>query len=337
MRIFSILLFLIGVGVLACSTDDGAFPTADDGTFPSSFVRHDANPILSPDIEWEGDWVHPYSVLRVGDEYWMWYGGIGGSMPNSVGLAFSDDGLSWRRYEDNPIFLPRPDAWDSLQLSHLTVIQEDGRFRVWFNGGTDYDQNPPIGYAESADGISWSPASEPVMDVGPPGSWDSALVVPGAVLHEGSEYRMYYWAGSNFDFSTWKIGLANSDDDLHWEKHPSNPIFEGRPDSWDWGVLDMDIVKLGGTYYMLYQGNGDGARIGLATSPDGIRWQRVGEEPFFGNGVSGSWDSKWTEGPTLVQINGGWLMYYMENPPDLPIAQIGVAFLPRIALPAVPP
>ena len=337
MRIFSILLLLIGVGVVACSTDDGTSPTADDGTSPSSIMRHDANPILSPDFEWEGDWVHPYSVHRVGDEYWMWYGGIGGSMPMSVGLAFSDDGLSWRRYEGNPIFLPRPDAWDSLQLSHLTVIQEDGRFLAWYAGDPNNDQHLDfrIGYAESADGISWSRGSEPVMDVGQPGSWDSALVVPGAVLHEGSEYKMYYQGGSSVaDWTTWKMGLATSDDGLHWEKHPSNPIFEGRPDSWDWGVLDMDIVKLGGTYYMLYQGNGDGARIGLATSPDGIRWQRVVDELFFGNGVPGSWDSKWTEGPTLVQINGGWLMYYMGNPPNLPIAQIGVAFLPRTALQA---
>ncbi len=343
MRIFSILLLLIGVGVLACSTDSNTFPTADDGTFPTAVTRYTDNPVLKLADGQEYGWLHPYSVLKVGDAYWMWYGdaprpGTGpGATPDQVNLAFSDDGLSWRRYEDNPIFFPQPGTWYSSLITHLTILQEGGRFRAWFTGGTGFDQNPPIGYAESADGISWSPASEPVMDVGPPGSWDSALVAPGAVLREGKEYRMYYWGGSNFDFSTWKIGLATSDDGLHWEKHPSNPIFEGDLDSWDWGVLEPNIVKLGGTYYMLYQGNGDGARIGLATSPDGISWQRVGEEPFFGNGVSGSWDSKWTEGPTLVQINDGWLMYYMGNPPELPIAQIGVAFLPRTALPAVPP
>ena len=324
MRIFSILFLLIGVGVLACSTDDG--------TFPSSFMRHDANPILSPDFEWEGDWVHPYSVLRVGDEYWMWYGGIGGSMPNSVGLAFSDDGLSWHRYEDNPIFLPRPDAWDSLQLSHLTVIQEDSRFLAWYAGDPDNDRylDFRIGYAESADGISWSRSSEPVIDLGPPGSWDSHFVVPAAVLHEESEYRMYYWGVSDpNDFRTWKMGLATSRDGLHWQKHAENPIFEGRPDSWEAGVLDMDIKKVGDVYYLVYQGNDvfnspDRTRVGLAKSLDGIHWQRAREEPFFDNGTPESWDGQWTEGPTLLQVDDGWLMYYMGKPFD-GAPQIGVA------------
>ena len=139
-------------------------------------------------------------------------------------------------------------------MTHLTVLQEDGRFLAWYAGDPDNDQDLDfrIGYAESADGISWSRASEPVIDVGPPGSWDSYFVAPAAVLREGDEYWMYYQAVSDLnDYNNWRMGLATSKDGLHWQKHPENPIFEGRPGSWDAGVLDMDIKKVGDIYYML--------------------------------------------------------------------------------------
>ena len=303
-----VVCLVLGAVFLACKGEGIGFP--------ASFTRYGDNPILRTGTGWDSGWLHPYSVLQVGDEYWMWYGGTEGSgLPSDVGLAFSDDGLSWRRYANNPIFSPQPDAWDNSRIEHLTVLEEDGRFLAWYAGDADFDRQFQIGYAESPDGISWARSPDPVLSPGPPGSWDDHIVTPAAVLREGSKYRMYYWGGAVTTSSvrTWKMGLATSTDGVNWEKYADNPVFEGRPDSWDVGVLDMDVVKVNGAYYMVYQGNEEGrdrTRLGFATSADGIEWQRS-DEPFFDNGAAGSWDAQWTEAPVLLQVDDGWAMIYM--------------------------
>lgn len=302
---------------------------------PSAFERYAGNPILGVARGWEAKWVHPYSVLRVGEEVWMWYGGGEDGTPDHVGLAISDDGLSWRRYPGNPIVSPDPAAWDRYAVQHWTVIRKDDRFVALYAAETEPDRRFRIGYAESDDGIAWTRAFRPVLEPGPPGSWDGHFTVPAAVIEVGREHWMYYWGGTSaFGTQTWKVGLAVSTDLEHWQKHPANPIFEGRANSWELGVLDMDIVRIDGNYYMLYQGNShprvDISKLGLAVSKDGIDWVRLGLEPFFGNGPPGSWDEEWAEGPVLFRSGDRWLMYYMgttasRREKKLRRMQIGVA------------
>jgi predicted GH43/DUF377 family glycosyl hydrolase len=317
----------------------GGCGSGEEERAPFSFTRYEHNPILEVTGDWESGWIHPYSVLRVGGEYWMWYGGAPSeeaNIPIEIGLATSDDGLAWSRYDGNPVLSPDANGWDTLKVEHLTVLEEDGRFEAWYAGEGAGIRRWRIGYAESGDGVTWTRRGKPVLDPGPWETWDSHFVVPAAVLREDGEFLMYYWGGDDpQDVRTWKVGLATSSDGLEWVKHPKNPIFQGRSGKWDMGILDMEIVKVDDVYYMLYQGSGpfldeegvytDHTRLGLATSPDGVNWARAQDDPFFGNGAAGSWDADWTEGPVLVRSGDGWLMYYMGKPVGTYVQQIGVA------------
>ena len=91
-------------------------------------------------------------------------------LPNTTGVAISDDaGKSWRYHDANPMLtLDRP--YDAEATGSVAVMHERGRFRMWYTGIGRYfdkpagvstghgDRIPEIGvaYAESDDGLTWS-------------------------------------------------------------------------------------------------------------------------------------------------------------------------------------
>jgi RNA polymerase sigma factor (sigma-70 family) len=84
--------------------------------------------------------------------------------------------------------------------------------------------------------------------------------------------------------------LAQTD----WEKYPANPVLPlGAPGSWDdYQVYSPSIINDGSEYKMYYSAyrKGGHAKIGLATSPDGITWTKYAGNPVLNLGSSGSWD-----------------------------------------------
>lgn len=92
-----------------------------------------------------------------------------GHLPNSTGVALSDDaGRTWRYYDRKPI-LPFDRPCDSAGTGSVWVLHENGRFRMYYTAIGSYgpkpdgvqtghgDRIPQIGiaYAESADGLHW--------------------------------------------------------------------------------------------------------------------------------------------------------------------------------------
>ena len=78
----------------------------------------------------------------------------------------------WFRYKGNPVLKPGPDgAWDSRMVWIDKVIVKDSRYHVWYSG--DGSLYYAIGYATSADGITWTKhTSNPVLKQGLRGSWE---------------------------------------------------------------------------------------------------------------------------------------------------------------------
>jgi len=148
-----------------------------------------------------------------------------------------------------------------------------------------------IGLAESVDGINWNrPISYPVLSAGSPGSWDEAAVAAATVIKDESGYKMYYHGWSDYS-SNWHIGLATSSDGINWVKHPYPVLYASG--GWEFQLAPSSVIKIDSIYYLYYSGriNSD-IRVGLATSPDGINWNRhpsnpilVANQPWEGTGV----------------------------------------------------
>ena len=120
--------------------------------------------------------VNDPSVVKVGDTFFMYYTRAPVDVRDEIALATSADGVTWQ--EQGTVLGPGVDgAWDSLLVGRPSVLHEDGRFRMWYDGRRDLPVGAPaegvpksdrsvraVGYAESVDGLTWiRPQAEPVF------------------------------------------------------------------------------------------------------------------------------------------------------------------------------
>jgi len=235
----------------------------------TKWTKYEGNPVL--DLGAPGDWddfhlSNPFVLFEDGI-YKMWYSGT--NAPNArIGYATSPDGITWTKYEDNPVLdLGAPGEWDDLLVGDPFVLFEDGTYKMWYSG-----QNGPndrTGYATSPDGITWTRyAGNPVLNLGESGEWDDYHAYTPSVLFEDGTYKMWY---SGHDGSYHRIGYTTSPDGIVWTKYEGNPVLDlGAPGAWDdVDIRDPFVLFDDGTYKMWYSGgNGDGSNwlIGYATS-----------------------------------------------------------------------
>jgi predicted GH43/DUF377 family glycosyl hydrolase len=112
-----------------------------------------------------------------------------------------------------------------------------------------------------------------------------------------------------------KIGLATSIDGINWDREGSNPVLDkGAPGEWDDSWIESpSVVKVGGTYYMLYTGVGTPYRfgIGLATSPDGVAWTKFAGNPVFEHEAANAWENGLVYAPSLYHDGSQFIMFYV--------------------------
>ena len=105
------------------------------------------------------------------------------------------------------------------------------------------------------------------------------------VVRVDTAYYMYYTARDLND-SVW-IGLATSPDGFSWRNHNGGSIIRvGAPGSWESEyVWYPKVVVVDGIFYMIYGGSdGSIGAVGLATSTDGITWQKYLGNPVLSHG-----------------------------------------------------
>lgn len=161
--------------------------------------------------------------------------------------------------------------------------------------------------------------------------WDEKDVFNPAVVVRDNKVYMIFRAEDNIGkfAGTSRLGLAVSDDGLHFTKRPA-PVFYPDNDSmkvyeWEGGVEDPRIVESPeGFYVMTYTAyDGNLARLCLATSKDLETWTKHGLV------LKGKYTDTWSKSGAIAarrvddkiiaeKINGKFWMYYGDT--DLFIA-----------------
>ena len=156
-----------------------------------------------------------------------------------------------------------------------------------------------------------------VLEAGPSGSWDDRAVGGPKILHDGTQYLMWY-SGLNEENNNRQIGYATSPDGINWSKHLQNPVLTvGEPGSWDenW-VWAPEVLFDGSIWKMWYTGssNVSGYQIGYATSADGIDWVKHENNPIFTDDPEFPWEMSSATSPYVMLNQGVYHMWYSKAP-----------------------
>lgn len=225
------------------------------------------------------------SLLEEEGRLRMWYAGFSANTGNVFTTSSSDGGRSWDPKGWSMDHLSRF-ADHSVYAQHFgaSVMARDGGYWMFYDD-TDFQftGRAVLARASSADGIAWD-GELALFGKGEPGSWNGGDVGAPHVLEHKGRYLMWYTGKPDDRRHGGAIGLALSDDGETWTQHAHNPVLApGEPGTFDDLSVGSPAVRFDGErFVMLYwatTGGGDPSypqhsSIGVATSADGIAWER---------------------------------------------------------------
>jgi predicted GH43/DUF377 family glycosyl hydrolase len=225
--------------------------------------------ILSPE-GWEGSYIAANgSALEWAGSIYYWYQA---GDPPRIGLTTSTDAKTWLRRGQVVPLGPRG-SFDEMGVADPNVIRRGDIFYLYYLG-QDRARRQRLGVARSRDGINWDKLrSNPILELGPVGSFDESGLGEPAVWTSGGRYWMIYTGRDHSEHR--RLGLARSRDGVNWERDSAfTPV--GGTEAWDSAVLCDPTVELAGDSVRVWFGGGD------IPAPDhGIHGQ-IGLGTFFG-------------------------------------------------------
>jgi len=232
---------------------------------PSKVLAISSRPSL--DIGQEGAFddngVVPCAVIKDGRDLLLYYAGY--QLHSKVrftvysGLAISNDnGITFRRYRLTPI-LERTDEELLFRVIHSVII-ENGRWRVWYGGGSSFKKGErktlpmyDVRYLESTSGVKFPGKGKVAVTT----RGDEYRVGRPYVIKDGIIYKMFYGAGT--EALTYKLGYAESINGIDWERKDEQIGISLSKEGWDSEMMAYpSVVKYENRTIMFYNGNNYG-------------------------------------------------------------------------------
>jgi hypothetical protein len=227
-----------------------------------------------------------------------------GNGEDGLHLATSTDGLKWAALNNNESFLSPKVGNDKLMRDPCIIRGGDNKFHmVW----TVSWNEKGIGYANSSDLIHWSEQQYiPVMEhePGARNCW-----APEIFYDEDSKQYLIHWATTipgRFP-ETETLGDDKYNHRMYYTTTKDFVDFSDTKLFYDDGfnVIDATILKNEGTYYMFLKDETllpkAEKNIRIATSTNLFDNYSPASEPI---------SADWVEGPTSIQINNAWVLYF---------------------------
>lgn len=230
-----------------------------------------------------------------------------------INITWGDNAIRARDFENNPVVKYHYKDSIKYQVTMPTMIYHDNKYRMWY---AIHTSPMTIGYASSVDGVQWVQESENPVIVKSNGS----DIFPGGVMVHNGKYRMYF---NSMSFSGTVVLTATSFDGIAWEMLP-DPVLSPVNHEINFGT--SSVLMINGMYhlYFYYTDSRDGyRRIGLATSTDGIHFDRYSNNPIVIK--TQPWEEKGTYYPSVIADGEGYKMVYATISSDWSKEALGYA------------
>jgi predicted GH43/DUF377 family glycosyl hydrolase len=235
-------------------------------------------------------------------------------------------------------------VWNSTRLDPGAVVAHDGSATMFTNGGTTVQGPFNIGLLTSTDGLTWMErATVSMLRAADVPYKPKEVYVSSALVEPDGTWVMFFGTYDDFDKFGFKsrIGRATAQSpDGPWTADPQPALVPDSKGGWDEsGVWAASVVRTDSGYLMLYSGADarGNSQIGMATSPDGITWQKYDDpattgapyalsDPVLRPDPNSDWDAVSIEQPRLVSTPQGLVMLYSSHSSGIAISvNIGAA------------
>src|SRR5215208_4835177 len=227
---FMLPVFILGVSAVALAALAFKLP------FGAWQRLNHGGHILSPRGDgFESAGVFNPAVVKKDGRFVMLYRAQDRNGTSRLGYAASADGINFTR-RATPVLEPEADYEKGGGVEDPRLVKVGDTYYLTYTGYNKKDAQ--LCMATSEDLIRWErrgvimPAYE--------GRWNVGWTKSGAILGEkvGGKYWMYYMADSSKDVH--EMGLAFSNDLVHWTEALDRPVLKGRP-----GHFDATVVEPG--------------------------------------------------------------------------------------------
>ena len=267
----------------------------------------------------KGQLVDCPSIFKKNNRWYMVYVGNTDKIGYETFLARSSDLLHWEKL--GKIMSFRSDGWDRWQVDGGIALCDtkwggtskllpfDGKYWMSYIGGAlqGYETDPlAIGMAWTktpARVREWIPVAEnPVLSIVQPDvrEFEKRTLYKSQIIRDkdnilGHPFVMFY--NGKFKNGYERIGMAVSDDMVHWKRYGKEPVIANGEDKQRGISGDPQIVKMGDLWVMFYFGAfwEPGAFDTFACSADLVHW------------------TKWT-GPHLIEPSEPWDKQFAHKP-----------------------
>jgi predicted GH43/DUF377 family glycosyl hydrolase len=284
-------------------------------------TRLSQRPVLSPQDVWTEFGLFNPTAIRVGTKTVLLFRAQDAKHTSRIGYAESEDGLHFQ-INPRPVLSPEADYEKGGGVEDPRVVRIGTTYYLTYTG---YDlRAAQLCLATSNDLFHWT--RKGVILPAFKGTWNEQWTKSGAIIPEqiNGKWWMYYLGtkkdsdGRSRDY----MGLAASDDLLHWKDATPKPVLDRRPGAFDSRVMEPGpapvVTPTGillfynganenlvyGPGWLLFDKSDPRRVIARADRPfilPALAWEKAGNVPnvIFLEGAIPEWTSKIPEGGVL--------------------------------------